>query len=213
MNMPRDEMPAFHLAQNVFAEIEEHGVDGLRMARLASRMEQSVGSFYRRWGGRQLCLEAAWRHTMGTIDFEVGRVIRNLSPRWHAFDDVWAALLHSLPRQLHAFLELHSARRRWRRDHSENDGGLVPTLVHYISVGQHLGHVRLGPPLTLAAMVWWTLTGCATGPFRFDSQQHEWCLGAVKRMVLTPDALELDLENLPIDFDDGLPPDLSLTPW
>jgi AcrR family transcriptional regulator len=196
-------MPAHELAEAVLNEIEEHGVDGLRVWRLASRMNLALGTLYSRWGSREACLEHAWRHTMGTIEHEVSRAIHRLGPRNHALDDVWDTLVHALPDRYHAFLELHSARRRWMRGHHENDGVIIPSLSTYVSVAQHLGHVRLGSPAVLAAMMWWSITGCIAGPHRYDQHQHDWCLAALKRMLLTESALALDAEELPIEVDDS----------
>jgi hypothetical protein len=122
-------------------------------------------------------------------------------------------LLRAVPDRVHAFLELHSARRRWHRDSFDDDRELLPSLVLYIDLAQHLGHVRLGPPRLLAGFVWWTATGCLSGPFRHDASQQTWCVGALKRMLLTSQALasdqDLDLEGVPVDFDDGAPPGMG----
>jgi AcrR family transcriptional regulator len=199
--IPPGDFPAQDLSSAVLREIEERGVEGVRVARIAERMGLSMGTLYRRWGGREMCLEQAWRHVMAMLDQEVGRSILLLRPQWHAFDDVWESLRRALPEHFDAFIELHSARGRWMRGRQESDAVVLPTLALYVDLAQHLGHVRLGPTHTLAAMIWWTIAGTLTGPFKFDANQEQWCLEALKRMLFTPKALELDAMNFDIDVE------------
>jgi AcrR family transcriptional regulator len=198
----RQELPAQRLADAVFQEIEVHGVDGVRVSLLAERMGIGVGTLYRRWGGLEMCLEQAWRHVCGTFDQEIGRAAAQLSPEWHAFDDVWENLTQALPKQFDAFLELHTARRRWMRGDQQSDGVMLPDLSLYVDLAQRLGHLQLGQPHLIAAMIWAALCLALAGPFKHDQHRADWCLTAIKRMLFTPKSLAVEAQDFDVDVDD-----------
>jgi hypothetical protein len=97
---------------------------------------------------------------------------------------------------------MRCSRGRWLRGSQEPDAVVLPSLALYIDVAQHLGHIRAGEPHLMAAIVWWTLTGTMTGLFKHDQNKEQWSLGALKRMLFTQKALELDADNFEVDVVD-----------
>ncbi len=173
------------------------------MQRVADRLEIAIGTLYRAWGGRLMCLERTWRHVMAVLDGDLDLVRNRLSPNCHCLDEIWETIECRLPVQIEAFVELHSARARWMRGFQEPDAVLTPGLIGFVDEAQRLGHIRMGPAPLYAALIWWLVMGAVSGAVKDDLQRRHYCRGALKRMLLTPAALVGDDDGIELDVDSG----------
>lgn len=184
---------ASRLALEVLRQIDEAGIDSVRVTTVADRLEMSIGKLYRRWGGRLSLIEHAWRMCLHSVEYEVRLALRAVTPACHGLDHVWSSMLFGLPIQLDAFYELHSARRRWHRKETEPEGVVIPSLETYVHLGQDFHHVRDGMPRSMAALIWATTLTALSGGGRNDEHNKQWHLDALKRAILIDERWRQDL--------------------
>lgn len=187
----RDELRSLdsNIALEILRQIEAQGIDAVRVAIIADRVGVGVGTLYSRWGGRQALLEHAWRQCMASIEYEVNRALVIVGPATHAIDSMCERIQFALPPQLDAFVELHTARRRWYRSDTDPDGMVVPSLAAFVELGQRFGHFRPGPVRVLAALIWWVTMGAFTNRGHQDKNRLKWCVEALKRVLLKSDRM------------------------
>ena len=142
----------------VLSLIESEGIDRFKVWSVADRLGVSIGVLYRLVGLREQGLELVWHQVVHRINDRLAYLLDYDDQL--EFEHVWDAVRMSLPYpHVRGFLELHHARRRWRRDEVEADGAVLPALEHVIAVLQRSKKIRAGPPSALAAIVWEVLTG------------------------------------------------------
>ena len=206
------ELQSMHtmVAITVLKQIQEQGIDGVRVATVAQRMEIAVGTLYSRWGNREFLLEHTWRTCMGSIEWEVNHVLRWVRPRRHCLAELYNGIVRALPPELDAFFELHYSRCRWQRTQQERDGAIIPSLETYAALNVQHGHFREAPPRAIAGVIWWFVLGILKAGGH-DQRLTEWCFDALRRGLLTDEHLAADaaLEQVCIT---EAPPATSLPP-
>ncbi len=193
------------LALVVLEQIKSSGLEGVRVDRIADRLEVAVGTLYKRWGNRGFLLEQTWRTCVASADYEVNRVLQLIaSSGQHKLPEVCERIAYGLPQELDAFFELHAARSRWLRGNEEPEALIVPSLVTYAELNLRQGHFRAGPASVIASTIWWTVSGALRTPARHDRWQWNWCIEGLRRAVLSADRLAAEdpIESLVIEVEE-----------
>lgn len=183
-NRPMINDVGVRLARIVLDQIAEGGIDSVRVATIADRLEISVGLLYKRWGRREFMLEFAWRMCIESVEYEVHHALSYVSQDTPAVDELYERFVFGLPRQLDAFFELHHTRCKWHRKDLEPDGMVVKSLVTYVELNLKYGHFRPGPARAIAGCMWWFILGSMRGS-QDDPMRRAWCIEALKRAALT----------------------------
>jgi AcrR family transcriptional regulator len=200
------------MAEEVLRQIEEGGIDSVRVTTVTDRLEIGIGTLYRNWGSRESLLEHTWRTCIGSLDHEIQLLLGVSMREHHTLDRLWEALKDGLPQHIDAFFELHSARRRWV--HFNQDlAHVVPSLRAYVELGQSFEHFRDGPSHVLASMIWWFVMSSLTATRRLDDLQQRWSFHALQRLILTPERLaEEAIDSIEINVVRPSTPELLRVP-
>jgi AcrR family transcriptional regulator len=203
LNRPMMNSIELNLARIVLEQIAEGGIESVRVATIADRLEISLGLLYKRWGKREFMLEFAWRICIESVDFEVHKALTWVTPTAHALEAVYERFVFGLPQQIDAFFELHHSRCKWHRKDLEPDGMVVKSLVTYVELNLRYGHFRPAPVRAIAGCMWWFILGSMRGAHG-DPLRQAWCVETLKRAVLTHEKyLALDpIEGLEITVEE-----------
>ncbi len=191
------------LAHVVIDLVAEDGIDGVRVSTIAERLEVSLGTLYKNWGGRQSMLEHAWRMCIASVEYEVRHGLVFVTPEHHGLSEIYDRIVFGLPEKLDAFFELHYSRCKWQRPELEPDGMVVPSLETFVELNLRYQHFRPGPTRTLAGCIWWFIVGSLRSS-NSDIWRRKWCVEALKRGLLTRDRYLADdpIESLEITVEE-----------